>query len=73
MFLPELILCGFHRADVARPVDEFRSNAFPTHWIAMLGSMAAFLVIVLYQFWQLMHSARSASACCRTVHRFGGS
>lgn len=51
LFLPELILCGSIVLMLLARLTSL-DKCIPTHWFALLGSLAAFIA-VLFQFWQL--------------------
>jgi NADH-quinone oxidoreductase subunit N len=51
LFIPELILCGWIVLMLLARLTSL-DKCIPTHWIALLGGMAAFIV-VLSQFWKL--------------------
>ena len=59
LFLPELILCG---SIVLMLVARLTSldKCIPTHWIALLGSLGAF-ICVLMQFWEISIDGQAGS------------
>src|SRR4051794_13983540 len=58
IFLPELVLSSAIVLMLLARLTSF-DRVIPTHWIALLGAMSSFL-IVLYQFWQLSSDDQSA-------------
>lgn len=59
IFAPELILSGSIVLMLLGRLMSF-DRLIPTHWIALLGGMASF-VVVLYQFWELSQSGPAAA------------